>query len=96
MVLTCGIPLEFRGGVHLFIFPVQLTTGRIGNLTQLIHTLAICDDHTVQYFEKRSVGHVYSYKQLLLQRHYSSSSSRRDTLVQVQVVFVLIVKSESI
>ena len=23
----------------------QLTTGRIGNLTRLIHTLAICDDH---------------------------------------------------
>ena len=28
---------------HIFIFPVQLTTGRIGNLTRLIHTtLAIC------------------------------------------------------
>ena len=25
-----------------FIFPVQLTTCRIGNLTRLIHTLAIC------------------------------------------------------
>ena len=25
-----------------FIFPVQLTTGRMGNLTRLIHTLAIC------------------------------------------------------
>ena len=25
-----------------FIFPVQLTTSRIGNLTRLIHTLAIC------------------------------------------------------
>ena len=30
----------------IFIFPVQLTTSRIGNLTRLIHTLAICDDHT--------------------------------------------------
>ena len=29
-----------------FIFPVQLTTSRIGNLTRLIHTLAICEDHT--------------------------------------------------
>ena len=29
-----------------FIFPqVQLTTSRIGNLTRLILTLAICDDH---------------------------------------------------
>ena len=29
---------------EIFIFPVQLTTSRIGNLTRLI-TLAICDDH---------------------------------------------------
>ena len=28
------------------IFPVQLTTSRIGNLTRLILTLATCDDHT--------------------------------------------------
>ena len=27
---------------EIFIFPVQLTTYRIGNLTRLIHTLAIC------------------------------------------------------
>ena len=26
------------------IFPVQLTTSRIGNLTRLIHTLIHCDD----------------------------------------------------
>ena len=32
----------------IFIFPVQLTTSRIGNLTRLIHTLlpGMCDDHT--------------------------------------------------
>ena len=28
------------------IFPVQLTTSRIDNLTRLILTLGICDDHT--------------------------------------------------
>ena len=28
------------------IFPVQLATTRIGNLTRLIHTLVICDAHT--------------------------------------------------
>ena len=33
--------------------PVQLTTSRIGNLTWLILTLAICDDHT------KHVQHVY-------------------------------------
>ena len=32
--------------MEIFIFPVQLTTSRIGNLTRLIHTLVICDDHT--------------------------------------------------
>ena len=31
---------------EIFIFPVQLTTSRIGNLTRLILTLAISDDHT--------------------------------------------------
>ena len=27
---------------EIFIFPVQLTTSRISNLTRLIHTLALC------------------------------------------------------
>ena len=27
---------------EMFIFPVQLTTSRIGNLIRLIHTLAMC------------------------------------------------------
>ena len=31
---------------EICIFPVQLTTCRIGNLTRLIHTLARCDNHT--------------------------------------------------
>ena len=28
---------------QIFISPVQLTTSRIGNLTRLVHTLAICE-----------------------------------------------------
>ena len=33
---------------EIVIFPVQLTTCRTGNLTRLIHTLAICMcDHTL-------------------------------------------------
>ena len=28
---------------EIFIFPVQLTTSRVGNLTRLIHALAICE-----------------------------------------------------
>ena len=35
-----------NGDREIFIFPVPLTTSRIGNLTQLILTLAIRDDHT--------------------------------------------------
>ena len=31
--------LGTHGDRGMFIFPVQLTTGRIGNLTRLIHTL---------------------------------------------------------
>ena len=31
-----------RGQGKIFIFPVQLTTSTTGNLTRLIHTLAIC------------------------------------------------------
>ena len=31
-----------NGDRELFIFPVQLTTNRIGNFTRLIHILAIC------------------------------------------------------
>ena len=35
-----------NGDCKKMLFPVQLTTSRIGNLTRLIYTLAVCDDHT--------------------------------------------------
>ena len=35
-----------NGDREILFFPVQLTTRRIGNLTRLIHTLAICDEYT--------------------------------------------------
>ena len=35
-----------NGDKEILLFSVQLTTGRIGNLTRSIHTLHICDDHT--------------------------------------------------
>ena len=38
--------LGANGDREIFIFPVQLTTSKPGNLTRLILTLAICDDHT--------------------------------------------------
>ena len=38
--------LRHARGQRNIIFPVQLTLSRIGNPTRLIHTLAICDDHT--------------------------------------------------
>ena len=34
-----------NGDREIFIFPVQLTTSRMGSLTRLILTLAMCDDH---------------------------------------------------
>ena len=40
---------QARTGTGIYIFPVQLTTSRIGSLTRLIHTLlvySLCDDHT--------------------------------------------------
>ena len=41
--------LRHERGQGKNIFPVQLNTSRIGNLTRLILTLAICDDHTIPY-----------------------------------------------
>ena len=38
-----------NGDREMFIFPVQLTTSGIGNLTRLIHTLAIIRDDHVTY-----------------------------------------------
>ena len=35
-----------NGEKEIFIFPVQLTTSRTGNLTRLILSPAVCDDHT--------------------------------------------------
>ena len=35
-----------NGDGKIFIFPIQLTTSRIGNLIPLIHALAMCDDYT--------------------------------------------------
>ena len=35
-----------KRGQEKISFPVELTTSRIGNLTRLTITLAICDDHT--------------------------------------------------
>ena len=39
-----------NGDRGTFVFPVQLTTSRIGNLTRLILTLAICVIIYIYYF----------------------------------------------
>ena len=39
-------PEREQGNREILIFPGQLTTSRVGNLTWLIYTLAVCDDHT--------------------------------------------------
>ena len=38
-----------QGNIH---FSVQLTTSRIGDLTRLVLTLAICDGHTHTYIHQ--------------------------------------------
>ena len=46
-VHSCKTKVSGANGVReIILFPVQLTTRRIGNLTRLILTLALCGDHT--------------------------------------------------
>ena len=45
-----------NGYREIFIFPVQLTTSRNDNLTRLILTLAICDDHTNWPYREIDLG----------------------------------------
>ena len=52
-------PILRRGDREIFIFPVQLTTSRIGNLARLIYTLATCDDHT--YIHTYIHTHIHTY-----------------------------------
>ena len=47
--------LRRERGLGIIIFPVQLTTSRIGNLTRLILTLAICVT-MLTYIHKRNTG----------------------------------------
>ena len=57
---------QARTGTGKFIFPVQLTTSKIGNLTRLILTLAICDGHTIvwskgnypKFGHGKQIGHI--------------------------------------
>ena len=47
-----------RGHRGIFIFPVELTTSRIGNLTRLIHTLLylVCDMTIHTYIHRMGTG----------------------------------------
>ena len=40
----------------MLIFPIQLTTSRIGNFTRLMHSLAICDCYTRKVPKVTSIG----------------------------------------
>ena len=52
-----------RGQGNIPILPVQLTTSRIGNLTRLILTLAICDGHTcIHHPEGNRTGYFQLWK----------------------------------
>ena len=43
--------LGANGDREILFFPVQLTTSRIGNLTRLINTLAICVTYIDTYID---------------------------------------------
>ena len=54
--------LRHARGQGNIIFPVQLTTSRIGNLTRLIHTLLyVCDDHTYIHTSYMHTYSIYKY-----------------------------------
>ena len=66
-ILRCELDRE------TYIFPVQLTTSRIANLTRLILTpIELCDDHTyiIHTFSVVVVSNYYSFVPLLV--HYYS------------------------
>ena len=53
-----------NGDREIFSFPVLPTTSGIGNLTRLIHSLAICDDHTYIHtytLEKPPLNELHTY-----------------------------------
>ena len=54
------IPRRTYGDRRISIFPVQLTTSRIGNLTRLIHTHDICDNPT--YTHKNIQKSTYTHQ----------------------------------
>ena len=60
-----------QGNIH---FPVQRTTCRVGNLSRLIHTVAICDDHI----------YIHTYDRWFC---LSLSSYRRGDVVKVAVLY---------
>ena len=60
-----------NGDRATIIFPVQLTTSRIGNLTRLILTLAICDAHTYIPTHTHNASHQgFSLQQTTINRSY--------------------------
>ena len=75
-------------GMGIYIFPIQLTTSRIGNITRLIHTLSVMTIHTYycifflwQIKERRLVNndqikHRYSY--FYLSTWYSTYMSKEE------------------
>ena len=64
-----------NGDREMFIFPVQLATSSIGNLTRLILTLAICDDHT----------YIRTYIHAIISRTLKAVTSRYCARVQYYV-----------
>ena len=78
-----------NGDREIFIFPAQLTTSRIDNLTRLIHTLAMCGDHTIyqnirNIEEKPTIILLYTY----INRH-AGTPNQKNLLFNRGIVFIL-------
>ena len=69
---------------EIFIFPVQVTTSRIGNLTRLIHTIAICVTihiHSVQYtLVYRRAQEKFTTEYRCIEAQYTKQYSKRSVL----------------
>ena len=89
-----------NGDREMFIFPVQLTTSRVGNLTRLIHTLLyVMTIHTYEntkrlafdrpragYLSPRSLPLQAQYAEAVSQKHAPKHAAKKYTAVNMNLL----------
>ena len=65
---------------EIFVFPAQLTTSRIGNLTRLIHTISYMCDTTLHTYTHTQGGDISSAKPRVVPSTILSSVSHESTV----------------